>query len=163
MQNKLAAQSKQLSYSASCCFTTLQCWPQASPQNTLLTCPGIVFFDARLCYGCFPESFVKRMKSLYPKQLLVVHRVEQILAGLKMDWIFWKPARAGRPSDEDHYGLNAVSPLLGAPCMVLGVVVLGLQQIAGVLCGFSRVVHGLVRVGRAFTTVAALCRGLPLV
>ena len=80
-----------------------------------------------------------------------------------MDWIFQKPARAGRPSSEDHYGLNAVSPLLGEPCMVLGVVVLGLQQIAGVPCGFSRVVHGLVRVGRAFATIAALCRGLPLV
>ena len=103
------------------------------------------------------------MKFLYPKELLFVHRVEQILAGLKMDWIFQRPARAGRPSNEDHHGLNAVSPLLGEPCMGLGVVVLGLQQITGVLCGVARVVHGLARVGRAFTTIAALCRGLPLV
>ena len=103
------------------------------------------------------------MRFLYPKELLVVHRVEQILAGLKMDWIFQKPAPAGQPCDEDHHGLNAVSPLLGEPCMGLCVVVLGLQQITRVLCGFARVVHGLARVGRAFTTVAALCRGLPLV
>ncbi len=92
-----------------------------------------------------------------------MHRVEQILAGLKMDWIFQKPARAGRPSNEDHHGLNTVSPLLGEPCMGLSVVLLGLRHVARVLCGFARVVLGLARVGCAFTTVAALCRGLPLV
>lgn len=72
-----------------------------------------------------------------------MHRVEQILAGLKMDWIFQKPARAGRPSNEDHHGLNTVSPLLGEPCMGLAVVLLGLQQIARVLCGFAKVVSSL--------------------
>jgi hypothetical protein len=67
-----------------------------------------------------------------------MHRVEQILAGLKMDWIFQKPARAGRPSSEDHCGLNAVSPLLGEPCMCLAVVLLGLQHVATrVFCGFA--------------------------
>ncbi len=89
-----------------------------------------------------------------------MHRVEQILAGLKMDWIFQKPARAGRPSSEDHRGLNAVSPLLGEPCMCLAVVLLGLQHVARVSCGFAGVVRGLAR---AFTMVAALCRGLLLV
>ncbi len=74
-----------------------------------------------------------------------MHRVEQILAGLKMDWIFQKPARAGRPSSEDNCGLNAVSPLLGEPCMGFGAVLLGLQQIARVLCGFARGLSSLPR------------------
>lgn len=75
-----------------------------------------------------------------------MRRVEQILAGLKMDWIFQKPARASRPSDEGHHGLNAVSPLLGEPCMGLGVVLLGLQHNARVLCDCAGVVLWIVGV-----------------
>lgn len=36
-----------------------------------------------------------------------------MVAGLKMDWIFKKPARLSRPSDEGFHGLNTMSPLLG--------------------------------------------------
>lgn len=40
-------------------------------------------------------------------------RVEQMLEGLKMGWVFKKPARLARPSDDSQHGLNTVSPLLG--------------------------------------------------
>ena len=38
-----------------------------------------------------------------------------MLEGLKMGWVFKKPARLDRPSpsDESHHGLDTVSPLLG--------------------------------------------------
>ena len=65
--------------------------------------------------------------------------MEHILAGLKMAWIFQKPASAGRPSSEDHRSLSAVSPLLGEPCMGLAVVLLGLQHVAKILCGFAKI------------------------
>ena len=36
-----------------------------------------------------------------------------MLEGLKMGWVFKKPARLARPSDDSDHGLNTVSPLLG--------------------------------------------------
>ncbi|KAA6423739.1 MAG: hypothetical protein FRX49_06310, partial [Trebouxia sp. A1-2] len=68
----------------------------------------------RLSYASVEGIFVELVDASPVRRAAndVKYRVEQILAGLKMDWIFQKPARASRPSDEGHHGLNAVSPLL---------------------------------------------------
>ena len=42
-----------------------------------------------------------------------------MLQGLKMGWVFKKPARLACPSDDSHLGLNTVSPLLGEFVSVL--------------------------------------------
>lgn len=47
------------------------------------------------------------------KGRLLLYRVEQMLEGLKMGWIFNRPARLARPTDDASHGLNTVSPLLG--------------------------------------------------
>ena len=36
-----------------------------------------------------------------------------MLEGLKMGWVFKKPARLGRPTDDANHGLNTMTPLLG--------------------------------------------------
>ncbi|KAL0036871.1 hypothetical protein WJX77_003190 [Trebouxia sp. C0004] len=68
----------------------------------------------RLSYASVEGVFVELVGASPVRRAAndVKYRVEQILAGLKMDWIFQKPALAGRPSNEGHHGLNTVSPLL---------------------------------------------------